>query len=117
VCGVYCPFDAIDDNMEVTVQKIKPKQVPKARVDEALCTGCEFCVDVCPFEALEMRGLVDAGEYSLPQTSQIAAVIDKNCVSCKLCEQVCIKDAIDVPRPHQFEDIGMSFMSYLTDEH
>lgn len=117
VCGVYCPFDAIDDNMEVTVQKIKPKQVPKARVDEALCTGCEFCVDVCPFEALEMRGLVDAGEYSLPQTSQVAAVIDKNCVSCKLCEQVCIKDAIDVPRPHQFEDIGMSFMSYLTDEH
>ena len=28
-----------------------------------------------------------------------------------------IKDAIEVPRPHQFEDIGMSFMSYLTDEH
>ena len=44
-------------------------------------------------------------------------MIDKNCVSCKLCEQVCIKDAIVVPRPHQFEDIGMSFMSYLTDEH
>ena len=47
----------------------------------------------------------------------IARVIDKNCVSCKLCEQVCIKDAIIVPRPHQFEDIGMSFMSYLTDGH
>ena len=46
-----------------------------------------------------------------------AKVIDKNCVSCKLCEQVCIKDAIVVPRPHQFEDIGMSFMSYLTDGH
>lgn len=117
VCGVYCPFDAIDDSLEVTVQKIKPKQVPKARVDEALCTGCEFCVDVCPFEALEMQDLVDPGDYSLPQTSRIAIVIDKNCVSCKLCEQVCIKDAIDVPRPHQFEDIGMSFMSYLTDEH
>ena len=53
----------------------------------------------------------------LPQTSQIAYVIEKNCVSCKLCEQVCIKDAIEVPRQHQFEDIGMSFMSYLTDEH
>ena len=44
-------------------------------------------------------------------------MIDKNCVSCKLCEQVCIKDAIEVPREHQFEDIGMSFMSYLSDDH
>ena len=44
-------------------------------------------------------------------------MIEKNCVSCKLCEQVCIKDAIEVPRQHQFEDIGMSFMSYVTDGH
>jgi ferredoxin len=117
VCGVYCPFDAIDDNVEIVVPKIKPKQVPKALVHDELCTGCEFCVDVCPFEALVMKPLEDNSLYSLPQTSQIALVIDKNCVSCKLCEQVCIKDAIEVPRPHQFEDIGMSFMSYLTDEH
>ena len=117
VCGVYCPFDAIDDNTEVVVEKIKPKQVPKALVHDHLCTGCEFCVDVCPFEALEMNPLEDNSLYSLPQTSQIAMVIDKNCVSCKLCEQVCIKDAIEVPRPHQFEDIGMSFMSYVTDDH
>ncbi len=117
VCGVYCPFDAIDDEREVIVQKIKPKQVPKALVHEELCTGCEFCVDVCPFEALEMIPLGDDSVYGLPQTSTIAAVIDKNCISCKLCEQVCIKDAIEVPRAHQFEDIGMSFMSYLTDEH
>ena len=117
VCGVYCPFDAIDDSREVIVQKIKPKQVPKALVYEELCTGCEFCVDVCPFEALEMQPLEDNSVYALPQTSQIAVVIDKNCISCKLCEQVCIKDAIEVPRAHQFEDIGMSFMSYLTDEH
>ena len=53
----------------------------------------------------------------LPQNNRIAAVIEKNCISCKLCEQVCIKDAVVVPRAHQFEDIGMSFMSYLTDEH
>jgi ferredoxin len=117
VCGVYCPFDAIDDNEEVVVQKIKPKQVPKALVHEELCTGCEFCVDVCPFEALEMKALGDDSLYSMPQTSQVAMVIDKNCVSCKLCEQVCIKDAIEVPRAHQFSDIGMSFMSYISDEH
>jgi formate hydrogenlyase subunit 6/NADH:ubiquinone oxidoreductase subunit I len=49
--------------------------------------------------------------------NRIAVVIDKNCVSCKLCEQVCIKDAIEVPRAHQFGEIGMSFMNYLDDGH
>jgi Na+-translocating ferredoxin:NAD+ oxidoreductase RNF subunit RnfB len=110
VCGVYCPFDAIDDNRDELVTHIKPKQVPKALVHEELCTGCEFCVDVCPFEALSME-MCDDG------FNRIAVVYEKNCTSCKLCEQVCIKDAIEIPRVQSFDDIGMSFMNYLTDGH
>mgnify|MGYP001213450952 CR=1 FL=1 len=117
VCGVYCPFHAITDDRQVTVGYTKPKQVPKALVHEELCTGCEFCVDICPFEALVMKPLDPNATGPLPQTSMVASVIDKNCVSCKLCEQVCIKDAIEVPRAHQFQDIGMSFMNYLGDGH
>ncbi|MDP6739586.1 MAG: hypothetical protein QF404_06170, partial [Planctomycetota bacterium] len=68
-------------------------------------------------DAIAMESIVEPSDYPLPQTSQIAVVTGKLCTSCKLCEQVCIKDAIEVPRPHQFEDIGMSFMSYVTDAH
>lgn len=110
VCGIYCPFDAITNDRDTLVTHIKPKQVPKALVHEELCTGCEFCVDVCPFEALEMKLDVDG-------FNRIATVIEKNCTSCKLCEQVCIKDAIEIPRVQNFRDIGMSFMSYLSDGH
>ncbi|MCL4148266.1 UNVERIFIED_CONTAM: hypothetical protein GTU68_011930 [Idotea baltica] len=111
VCGVYCPFDAINDNREVLVEQIKPKQIPKAEVHEELCTGCRFCEDVCPFDAIEMKMDTESSFQF------IAIVHPKLCTSCKLCEQVCIKDAIEVPRSHQFQDIGMSFMSYLTDDH
>ena len=70
-----------------------------------------------PFGAIAMRSLVDAGAYELPQTSRVAEVTEKRCTSCKLCEQVCIKDAIEIPRVQSFRDIGMSFMSYLVDGH
>ena len=108
---MYCPFDAINDSNEVLVAKIKPKQIPKAEVHEELCTGCRFCEDVCPFDAIGMKLDPDSS------FNYIAEVYAKKCTSCKLCEQVCIKDAIEVPRSHQFADIGMSFMSYLTDGH
>jgi ferredoxin/Fe-S-cluster containining protein len=109
VCGIYCPFDAIEDSAETIVEKIKPKQIPKAIVIEELCTGCEFCEDVCPFDAIEMQLHEDG-------FNRIAVILPKACTSCKLCEQVCIKDAIVVPREHVFEDIGMSFMNYLYDQ-
>jgi ferredoxin len=107
---INCSVCAITNDRDTLVTHIKPKQVPKALVHEELCTGCEFCVDVCPFEALEMK--LDTDGFN-----RIAVVIEKNCTSCKLCEQVCIKDAIEIPRVQNFRDIGMSFMSYLSDGH
>ena len=107
VCGIYCPFDAITGRDGEIVERIKPKEIPKAQVLEDLCTGCEYCVDVCPFDCIELVPRNGEGGHM----SDMLAVVDhKACVSCKLCEQVCMKNAIVVPREHEFEmDLGWSF--------
>jgi len=54
-----------------------------ARVDEALCTGCETCVDRCQMEAIEV---VDG----------ISAVLLKRCIGCGLCVTTCPTEAIEL---------------------
>lgn len=109
VCGIYCPFDAITGRDGEIVERIKPKEIPKATVIEDLCTGCEYCVDVCPFDCIELVPRHGEGGH---MSDMLAVVDQKACVSCKLCEQVCMKNAIIVPREHSFEaDLGWSFQA------
>lgn len=106
VCGVYCPYDCIVDQRSVLVERIKAKEIPKAYVIDDACTGCAYCVDVCPFDCIS---LVDHPEDPT-NVSKLARVDEKKCVSCKLCEQVCIKEAIIVPRAQEFpRDLGWSY--------
>jgi electron transport complex protein RnfB len=106
VCGVYCPYDCIVDQRSVLVERIKAKEIPKAEVIDELCTGCAYCVDVCPFDCIS---LVDPPD-ELSFVTKLARVDEKKCVSCKLCEQVCIKEAIIVPRSQEFaRDLGWSY--------
>lgn len=109
VCGIYCPFDAITGRDGEIVQRVKPKEIPKAEVIEELCTGCDYCVDVCPFDCIELVPREGEGGHM----SDMLAVVDKKaCISCKLCEQVCMKGAIVVPREHEFDpQFGWSFQA------
>jgi len=54
-----------------------------ARVDEALCTGCETCVDRCQMEAVEV---VDG----------ISTVLLNRCIGCGLCVTTCPTEAIQL---------------------
>ncbi len=54
-----------------------------ARVDEALCTGCETCVDRCQMEAVEV---VDG----------ISSVLLNRCIGCGLCVTTCPVEAIQL---------------------
>jgi ferredoxin len=106
VCGIYCPYDCIVDQRSALVERIKAKEIPKAVVIADACTGCAYCVDVCPFDCIS---LIDHPEDPM-NVSKLALVDEKKCVSCKLCEQVCIKEAIVVPRAQEFSrDLGWSY--------
>jgi formate hydrogenlyase subunit 6/NADH:ubiquinone oxidoreductase subunit I len=98
VCGNVCPVEAIIDNVGAVVTKKRiTKDRRKARVHVELCSGCVFCVDACPYGALEMVAAPDnAGEAIGLQPLQVAKVIEAKCTGCRICEEVCIKEAVVV---------------------
>jgi formate hydrogenlyase subunit 6/NADH:ubiquinone oxidoreductase subunit I len=57
-------------------------QVEVPVVAETLCTGCGWCVDVCPTECLALG----------PHLPWLARPLD--CVSCGLCVLICPADAL-----------------------
>ena len=91
-CGRACPYDAIFDTYGNTAEKVRRTEWPRPVVQEEICSGCRYCVDICPFECLSM---VDEDR---PWQAVASLTNPKACVSCYLCEASCDKGAI-VLRP------------------
>jgi len=95
-CGPVCPTDAIYDGVGGQTFMLKKDQRPIAFVYEEACTGCEKCVERCPFDALEMVPVADPSSFF-----SIVAVIEKNCTGCRECEKACPYDAIYIYNKHE----------------
>jgi heterodisulfide reductase subunit A len=54
-----------------------------AKVDEAICTGCQTCLTVCPY-----------GAISRDQARKIAKVNEALCIGCGTCAATCPSNAI-----------------------
>ncbi len=58
------------------------------RIDPALCTGCDDCVNVCPHQALTV---IKAASGDL-----FYRAVPARCTGCALCEDICEEMAVDV---------------------
>ncbi|MEE8434091.1 MAG: 4Fe-4S binding protein [bacterium] len=105
VCGKYCPSFSIQDKSGGIIKNIKHKEMPKAYVLEENCTGCVWCVDVCPFDCIVMADSSVERDHS-----QVAVVNQGTCVGCRLCEEICNKGAIIVPRHGDESDYMVPMM-------
>ena len=95
VCAIFCPVSCIQNQHGALVQRVPLKEIPKAQVIADNCTACEYCVDICPFDCITLEPDPRTPEMHF----KIAVVDERTCVSCRLCEIVCDKDAIYVPEP------------------
>ena len=66
-------------------------------IDKNQCKGCELCLAVCKFEALEPGTERNAKGYIVPSHN------DDNCTSCKMCDHICPDMAITVTKEKKNE--------------
>lgn len=60
-----------------------------AKVDEMMCRGCGFCIDICPYEAISFKQIDQHGH-----TKEIAEVNEALCKGCGACSAACLNGAI-----------------------
>lgn len=92
-CGVVCPPEAILDTLGEVCRSLKKPEWPTAVVidDKCIGSGCELCINICPFDALTLQHSERIDDFF-----GVSTVDEKKCTGCRLCEDVCGWDAIHI---------------------
>ncbi len=82
------------DKNALRIVKFSPK--PEYLTEE--CVGCDKCVFICPYDAIEAKA------FSTPE------IIKDRCVGCGACTLVCLHHALEM-RGFEFENVLKSYTS------
>ncbi len=76
-----------------------PVRVPTGLAIEDNCigSGCELCIQICPFDALELGDT----ERQVGDFFGVAVLNEKRCTGCRLCEEACGWGAIYIDPPRE----------------
>src|SRR5205807_777294 len=96
-----CPPEAILEEFGDVSRTFPRREWPKAIVIEDNCigTGCELCIQVCPFDALEL----DVSGERVGDFFGVSRVIERRCTGCRLCEQASGWSAIYIDQPREMQ--------------
>lgn len=97
-CGVVCPPEAILDELGDQCRTFPRKEAPLAKVIEENCigSGCELCINICPFDALSLEDAPNHHDFY-----GMATVDPRKCTGCRLCEQACGWGSIYIDPPRE----------------
>jgi len=70
----------------------RTRRLPAAKLTLSNCTGCELCMEDCPYQAIQMRKRTDDAPYELE-----AQIMESRCASCGICVGACDYSALNLP--------------------
>jgi len=85
VCARACPKECVADASGALLAKVARANWPKPRINQAECSACQMCVDICTPRALTISLPKQRGDIAVyAQLSE-----PKKCVGCGLCAEIC----------------------------
>lgn len=84
VCGISCQKEAIRKLDGTRIRFIPKEERPWAVVNSEFCSGCGKCIEVCPFNCLEMVADKNNVYFTIAEN-----IRSQDCVACRLCVEIC----------------------------
>jgi len=90
VCGRVCAKGAVLDEGGQVVERVPKQDWEKPYFDEALCSACLICVEICGLDCLKISKPTYQGDLNVTAYLRDS----KACVGCALCAAACPLRAI-----------------------